>query len=71
MVQTRRIGAGEIKLIWWFVAAVNEGKPIGQHEKHKFDVEFHSYKTVLKKLTFEDDQELVKEAIELAKATIR
>ena len=64
-VQTRRVGEGDIKLVWWYVAAVNEGEPVGQHEKHKFEVEFHSYDTVLEKLTFRDDRELVKRAIEL------
>lgn len=70
VVQTRRIGDDEIKLIWWFVAAVNEGEPVSQHEKHKFEVEFHSYDTVLEKLTFKDDRELVKKAIELVKSSV-
>ncbi|KAK4199320.1 hypothetical protein QBC40DRAFT_176743, partial [Triangularia verruculosa] len=70
VVQTRRLGEGEIKLIWWFVAAVNEGEPVGQHEKHKFEVDFYSYDTVLEKLTFKDDRELVKKAIELVKSSV-
>jgi len=64
-LQTRRIGEGEAKLVWWFVAAVNEGEPVVQHENDKFDVKFHSYDTVLEILTFKDDRELVKKAIEL------
>ena len=69
-VQTRCVGEGDIKLIWWFVAAVNEGEPVGLHEKHKFEVEFYSYNEALQKLTFQDDRELVKKAIELVDSTI-
>ncbi|KAJ5909046.1 hypothetical protein N7495_001728 [Penicillium taxi] len=68
VMQIRHIGENEIKLIWWFVAAVNEDEPVGQHE-HKFEVEFHSYDEVLEKLTFKDDRELVKKAIELVKSS--
>ncbi|KAH6621110.1 hypothetical protein B0J18DRAFT_217528 [Chaetomium sp. MPI-SDFR-AT-0129] len=72
-LQTRHVGEGGIKLIWWFVAAVNEDEPVGRHEKHekdKFEVEFHGYDTVLEKLTFKDDRELVKKAIELAESSV-
>ncbi|KAG8418685.1 hypothetical protein J3459_012141 [Metarhizium acridum] len=41
--QLRRLSENDVKLIWWFAAAVNEGEPIRQHEMHKFEVEFHSY----------------------------
>jgi 8-oxo-dGTP pyrophosphatase MutT (NUDIX family) len=40
-LQTRYIRQGRIKLIWWFVAAVNEDEPIAQGETDKFEVEFH------------------------------
>lgn len=69
-LQTRRVGEGEIKLIWWFVAVVKEDEPVGQHEMDKFAVEFHSYDMVLEKLTFKDDRELVKKAIELAESSV-
>ena len=65
----RRIGEGEIKLIWWFVASVNEELPVGLHEKDKFEVEFHNYDEVLRRLTFKDDREIVKKAIDLVKNT--
>ncbi|KFA46210.1 hypothetical protein S40293_07162 [Stachybotrys chartarum IBT 40293] len=69
-VQTRRIGEGELKLIWWFMAAVIEDEPVGQREEHKFEVEFHDYDTVLEILTDKDDRELVRKAIELTKASV-
>ncbi|KAK4140704.1 uncharacterized protein C8A04DRAFT_39712 [Dichotomopilus funicola] len=69
-LQTRHVGEGEVKLIWWFVAAVNEDEPVGQHERDKFEVEFHRYDTVLEILTFKDDRELVRKAIELAESSV-
>jgi len=69
-VQQRRVGEGHVKLIWWFVAAVNEGEPVGQYEKDKFEVEFHSHDEALRKLTFKDDRELVKKAIDLVNSTL-
>ncbi|KAI0533670.1 hypothetical protein GGR58DRAFT_485733 [Xylaria digitata] len=69
-VQQRRVGDGNIKLIWWFVGAVNEGEPVGQYEKDKFEVEFHSYDEVLRRLTFNDDRKVVKKAIDLVDLTL-
>ena len=68
-VQTWRKERGEIKLIWWFVAAVIEGEPVGQHED-KFEVEFHSYNTALERLTFLDDRGIVKKAIGLVESSV-
>ncbi|PNP61265.1 hypothetical protein FNYG_13951 [Fusarium nygamai] len=62
-VQMRRIGEGEMKLIWWYVAAVNMMKPAGRCEDG-FEVEWYGYEEVLGKLTFQNDRELVARAIE-------
>ncbi|KAJ5930976.1 hypothetical protein N7466_006469 [Penicillium verhagenii] len=70
MLRTRCIREGEIKLIWWFVAAVNEGEPISFLEEYKLDVEFHSYDTVLRELTFKDDRDLVEKAIKLVESSV-
>ena len=69
-LQIRHTGEGEVKVIWWFVAAVNEGEPVSPHESENFEVEFHGYDTVLEKLTFRDDREMVKKAIELVKSSV-
>ncbi|UKZ94765.1 uncharacterized protein TrAFT101_009619 [Trichoderma asperellum] len=42
-MQQWQIADGEMKLIWWFLAAVDEKEVLRQHEKQKFEVEFHSY----------------------------
>ncbi|RYP68801.1 hypothetical protein DL771_006419 [Monosporascus sp. 5C6A] len=69
-MQKRRVGEGHVKLIWWFVGAVNEGEQVGQYEKDKFKVEFHSYDEALRKLTFNDDRKVVKKAIDLVDITL-
>lgn len=69
-VQLRHLGQGDAKLIWWYVAAVDEGEPVNPHEADKFEVEFHSYGAVLQKLTFGDDRRLVEEAMELVASTL-
>ncbi|KAK3186363.1 hypothetical protein K4F52_004901 [Lecanicillium sp. MT-2017a] len=70
-MQSRRIGSGEMKLIWWFVAAVKEGQPILEHEPETFEVEFHSYEEAITRLTFKDSRELVTTAIEVLNSTHR
>jgi 8-oxo-dGTP pyrophosphatase MutT (NUDIX family) len=69
-VQTRRVREDEIKMIWWYVAAVNEGEPVDQHEDYNFVVELQTYDTALERLTFKDDRELVKKAITLVQSSI-
>ncbi|KAF2151750.1 hypothetical protein K461DRAFT_268881 [Myriangium duriaei CBS 260.36] len=68
-MQLRRLGEGDVKLVWWFVAAVNDGRPFGRHEDDKFDVEFCSYADAVQKLTFKDDREVVLKAIHLVSST--
>ncbi|KAI1182512.1 hypothetical protein F5B17DRAFT_435550 [Nemania serpens] len=58
-VQPRRLGEGNMKLTWWYVAAVNEDEPTGQHDAHRFEVEILSFEEAVKKLTFKGDRELV------------
>jgi 8-oxo-dGTP pyrophosphatase MutT (NUDIX family) len=67
-LQLRRLGDSNVKLIWWFVAAVEEEEiPVERNEedKEKFDVKFYKYTDVLEKLTFQMDRDLVKTAIDL------
>ena len=67
-LQIRRLGEGNVKLIWWYIAAVNEDEPSHdrqQLEKDKFAVEFYSYADVLEKLTFQMDRDMVKKATEI------
>jgi 8-oxo-dGTP pyrophosphatase MutT (NUDIX family) len=71
MLQTRRQRDGSVKLIWWYVAAVEEGVEVARDavDEERYAVEFYSYADVLEKLTFQNDRELVKLAIDLVNGT--
>lgn len=70
-LQIRRLGAGDVKLIWWYIAAVNEDEPFQEalQEKERFAVGFYSFTDVLEKLTFQMDRDMVKKAIEIVTST--
>ena len=71
-LQIRRLEReGDVKLIWWFVAAVDEDK--GPDEdfpgEAEFEVEFCGYRAALEKLTFQLDRDLMGRAIGLVEAS--
>ena len=70
-LQLRRLGEGDVKLIWWYIAAVNEDEPWNEEiqEGEKFAVEFYSYTEVLRKLTFQMDRDMVSRAIDIVNTT--
>lgn len=71
-LQIRRVGAGgDVKLIWWFVAVVEEsgggdGEARGEEQ---FEVGFYGYREAVERLTFQGDRELVEQAIALVQGT--
>ena len=70
-LQLRRLGEGDVKLIWWYIAAVNEDQPFNEElqEGQKFAVEFYSYTDILEKLTFQMDRDMVSRAIDIVTNT--
>jgi 8-oxo-dGTP pyrophosphatase MutT (NUDIX family) len=69
-IQTRRFGERDMKLIWWYVAAIDEDvAPTGIVPELDYRVEFYNYHDVLEKLTFQMDRDLVKMAIDLVVGT--
>ena len=70
-LQLRHLGEGDVKLIWWYIAAVNEDQPFMEdlQEGQKFAVQFYSYTEVLKKLTFQMDRDMVRRAIDIVTNT--
>ncbi|KAL6796227.1 hypothetical protein GGI42DRAFT_345056 [Trichoderma sp. SZMC 28013] len=68
-LQIRHLGENEVKIIWWFVAAVNEEVAPKETMEDRCMVEFYSYTDVLNKLTFQMDHDLVKKAVELVENT--
>jgi 8-oxo-dGTP pyrophosphatase MutT (NUDIX family) len=72
-LQFRRLAADHLKLIWWYIAAVNEEEEFKEdlQEKEKFGVEFHQYADVVHKLTYQMDREMVQKAIDIVQSTER
>ena len=70
-LQLRPLGEGDIKFIWWYIAAINEKLPCNEElqEREKFALEFHGYSEVLEKLTFQMDRAMVKRAIDIVTET--
>ncbi|KAL6691319.1 hypothetical protein J3F84DRAFT_387335 [Trichoderma pleuroticola] len=68
-LQIRHFKENRVKLIWWFVAAVDEEASPGETMEDRCAVEFYSYTDVLNKLTFQMDRDMVKKAIELVENT--
>lgn len=64
MVTLRQIGERGMKFIWWYIAAVDEGKVAGVPEE-RYDVVLLPYKEALEKLTFKTDREIVEKAIQI------
>ncbi|KAF1842080.1 uncharacterized protein K460DRAFT_380029 [Cucurbitaria berberidis CBS 394.84] len=70
-LQIRHLSRGDVKVIWWYIAAVNEQEKSDSytHGQGEFSVEFYSYTDVLKKLTFQTDRDLVEKAIHVMQGT--
>lgn len=69
-LQIRRLGDDNVKLIWWYIAAINEDEASKKGPpEEKFAVEFYSFTDVIAKLTFQGDRDMVKKAIEIVNTT--
>ncbi|KAL9596026.1 MAG: hypothetical protein Q9219_006077 [cf. Caloplaca sp. 3 TL-2023] len=70
-LQVRELGGEGIKVVWWYVAAVEEGEAWRQdlQELERYDVGFYSYGDAVAKLSFEMDREMVKKAMEIVADT--
>ncbi|KAI4111117.1 MAG: hypothetical protein LQ339_000845 [Xanthoria mediterranea] len=71
-LKIRSLAEDNVKLTWWYIAAVNEDEPSQdrfQLDKDKFAVEFHCFADALKKLTFQMDRDMVKKAIDIVTNT--
>jgi len=60
--------AGGVKLVWWFVAAIDEDAEVGKGEE-AFEVGLWDYADAIKILKFEDDRRTLRTAIELVEKT--
>ena len=66
-LQLRRLGEGDVKLLWRYIAAVNEDQPFNEElpEDQRVAVEFYSYTDVLERLAFQTDRDMVRRAIDI------
>lgn len=71
MMTTRVIGEGQLKLIWWFIASIDEDNdaPHNQSEE-SYEVVLLSYEDAVARLTFLSDRKLVKEAIKIVSLNV-
>ncbi|EXF85451.1 NUDIX domain-containing protein [Colletotrichum fioriniae PJ7] len=71
MVTMRDVDGGSgVKLIWWYVATLKEGggSEVGGGEA-QFSASFFSLDEAVQRLTFEDDRNVLRKAIQLVKQT--
>lgn len=72
MVTLRRLndGRGDLKIIWWYIAAVKKDSDQGQNDgEAMYEPRMFSFSDALDKLTFELDRDVVRRAISLYSAT--
>jgi 8-oxo-dGTP pyrophosphatase MutT (NUDIX family) len=70
-LQIRQQGENDVKIIWWYIAAIDEDKPHDEERlgEQKFRVGLYGFEEALRKLTFQTDRDMVKDAIEIFQAT--
>ena len=61
-------GDGGIKLIWWYIAAIDESAEVGSCEE-QFKTRLVGFEDALSMLTFENDREIVRKAMEIFEQT--
>ena len=71
-LQIRRLDAeANVKMIWWFFAAVEEGKTPKEDRpgEERFEVGFYRYEDAVSKLTYQGDKGFFEQTIAMVKAT--
>ena len=68
MVGHRTLRDGKMKMIWWYVAAVDEDAAVGEGEA-EFETGLFGFEEVVSKLTFLSDREVVVKAVEIFEET--
>jgi 8-oxo-dGTP pyrophosphatase MutT (NUDIX family) len=68
-VQIRHITENDVKLIWWYIAEIDEAVEFDDkvQERDRFAVEFYGYDEAAGKLTFAMDRDIVQKAIRIVK----
>jgi hypothetical protein len=61
---------GGVKIIWWFVATLDDGGEERGPGEDTFRSEFFDCEEALDKLWFETDREVVRKAVEIVECTL-
>ena len=69
MLTQRVMQKGHLKLIWWYVAAIDEESAVGEGEA-TFAIKLFDFEDALSALTYEGDREVVRRAIEILRDTL-
>lgn len=66
---TRQLeGPANLKIIWWYIAAIDENTGIG-HGEEKFNAKLFTLDEVISRLTYETDRDIVRKAIAIFEDT--
>ncbi|CAG7951655.1 unnamed protein product [Penicillium nalgiovense] len=67
MVTMRHLygSVNDVKIIWWYIAALDEGVVPGSARAEKFTAKFFLLKDAVKKLSFQNDRTVLQKAISL------
>ena len=70
-LQIRQLDDSNVKVIWWFIAATCEDGIDYEEQKgeRKFKAIFYDYDKAVQKLSFENDRDIIRNAIDIVKAT--
>lgn len=64
MLTLRKTSEQNVKLIWWYIAAVDEDRVAGVSEE-KYSVGFFGYSEAIEMLTYKEDREVVQRAVDI------
>lgn len=64
MVTIRHVGGGNVKIIWWYVAQINKRR-VKTAGEQQYDAELLDFRTAIDKLSFADDQAVMKRGLRL------
>ena len=70
MRQLGKDGVNDIKIIWWFIAALDDGvvPGFGGSAEEQFTPEFFPLEEALEKLSFQNDRDVLQKAISLVQS---
>ncbi|KAH8602396.1 hypothetical protein B0O99DRAFT_680522 [Bisporella sp. PMI_857] len=66
----RTLGEQDVKLIWWYIATIDDAAPIGKGED-AFEVGLFTFDEAIPKLKYVGDREILQQAIDIVTSTYK